>query len=347
MPSSDPRLSQFIDAAKTRGASDEGLAAILSREGWPASQIYGALGEYWARVSGIAVPQRARRGESSREAFLYLLAFSTLATWAGALGSLLFDLINYWLPDAAVPVDFLTLRASVTWRMACLAVTFPIYILATSLVVRETRAEPERLQSGVRKWLTWIALLLTAGGMIGDLICFLDYFLTGEVTLRFLLKCLVVLAMTGAIFAYYVKSLAAPKPGSRELLFGIGASAAAAAVFIGALFVAGTPGAQRQTETDQRRVEDLRQIASAVFVYHAQNSVVPPSLDEPLIRRRLGTIAARDPETSLPYEYRPTAGTKYELCAVFSATSTRAASFWNHPAGRSCFDLDASRTAPY
>ena len=347
MSTSDTRLTEFIEAAKTRGASDEGLAAILSRHGWPASQVYAALGDYWARAAGMEVPRRAGSAEASRDAFFYLLAFSTLTTWTCALGSLLFDLINHWLPDAVSSVSLAGLRSSLTWQLASLAVAFPIYLLVMRRIVRETAAEPERLQSGVRKWLTWIALLITAGSMIGDLIWFLDYFLTGELTLRFVLKCLAVFVITGAIFMYYTASVRAPRGASRDVAYAIGATAACAIVFSTALFVAGTPGMQRQLEADNRRVNDLRQIAGAVFMYRAQRGSIPPSLSDPLIRQRLGSNAGVDPESSAPYEYRPGGETKYQLCAVFRAESAAAPSFWNHSAGRACFDLNATQTAPF
>lgn len=353
MRTADPRLQQFIEAAKTNGASDEALAAILSREGWPVSQVYAALGDYWARVTGMPVPARTGHGESSRDAFLYLLAFSTLTTWVCAMGSLMFDLINHWLPDPVTTRNALAVRSSLTWQMASLAVAFPIFLVVMRRIVRETRAEPERLQSGVRKWLTWIALLLTAGGMIGDLIWFLDYFLTGELTLRFVLKCLVVFVMTAAIFAYYIASLRPVKteevPGavSRDFLFGAGSSAAAVIVFCAALVVAGTPGSQRQLEADRHRVNDLRQIANAVFSYRAQNGSLPASLNDPLIRQRLGMNKASDPVTNAPYEYRPLGDMNYQLCARFSSASVGEASFWNHPAGHTCFDINATQAAPF
>jgi uncharacterized protein DUF5671 len=54
--------------------------------------------------------------------------------------------------------------------MASVAVAFPIFLIVTWAILQEAQQQPERLQSGVRKWLTYIALLLTAGGMISDLI---------------------------------------------------------------------------------------------------------------------------------------------------------------------------------
>src|SRR5580658_1643165 len=200
------RLSEFVEASKAKGASDEFLAAFLTRRGWPADDVYSALGEYWERATGLSIPARSGAGESSRDAFFYLLSFATLATWATALGSMLFQFIDRWFPDSisAAPLD---LRQSVTWQMASIAVAFPIYLLVMRMIVRDTHEHPERLRSGVRKWLTYLALLGTAGTMIGDLIWFLDCFLAGDLTARFALKAVTVMAICGAIFFYYLGSL--------------------------------------------------------------------------------------------------------------------------------------------
>nr|MDQ2901708.1 hypothetical protein [Acidobacteriota bacterium] len=60
------KLREFIQASKSKGASDEFLVALLGRRGWPADDVYTALGEYWAAATGIAVPERGRSNESSR-----------------------------------------------------------------------------------------------------------------------------------------------------------------------------------------------------------------------------------------------------------------------------------------
>ena len=58
---------------------------------------------------------------------------------------------------------YASMRRSVTWQMATLVVAFPIFLLVMRAIVRENAAHPEQLQSGVRKWLTYIALLGTLG----------------------------------------------------------------------------------------------------------------------------------------------------------------------------------------
>lgn len=326
------QLQQFVDAGKNRGASDEFLASLLIRRGWSADEVYGALGAYWEQLTGVPIPDRRPGGESSRDAFFYLLSFATLAAWSTALGSMLFEFINHWLPDATRANRFTPdLRLSVTWQMATIAVAFPIYMIVMRLIFGEVANDPDRLQSGVRKWLTWLALLITAGTMIGDLTCFLDYFLTGELTLRFVFKCAVVLVIAGAVFAWYMGSLRwtklTPVEGirTRARLFAGGAGIAVTAAFCIGLGVAGSPATQRHAEADNRRVQDLRLMAQRRF-NKAQN--------QPILR---------DPETGAPYEYRALEGTIYELCASFrSASPENSGTFWTHSAGRTCFRLDSS-----
>jgi hypothetical protein len=349
------KLFEFVEAAKSKGASDEFLASFLARQGWPQDDVHAALCRYWEGQTGLAVPQRSGGGESSRDAFLYLLSFSTLATWTSALGSMLFQFIDHWIPDPVTRDQIYGVRTAVTWQMASVAVAFPIFLLVMRTILREARERPERLQSGVRKWLTYLALLLTAGAMICDLIWFLDYFLTGELTSRFVLKALTVMLLCGAVFVYYLGSLHWDRDtdvsyaAKRSATFGIGAAAVVVAAFSLGLGIAGTPAAQRGMEADHRRVQDLRAITWAVRSWYQRpgksTAPLPAALPE-LIGKGITRAQTADPESGRLYEYRVKSGSVYELCAVFSGRQEedqiRQTQFWYHAKGRACFTLDAS-----
>ena len=344
MPSTE--LHEFVQASKSKGASDEFLATFLARRGWGTDEIDEALGRYWEIATGVAIPQRSGKAPSAREAFLYLLSFSTLTTWSTALGSICFEFINRWIPDPVSPAYIYNLRSRITWQMASIAVAFPVYLLVMRLIVREA-PDRERAPSGVRNWLTYIAMLVTAGAMIADLIWFLDYFLTGELTLRFLMKSGTVMAICGAIFAYYLGSLRRKEPSDeatgqrRSRRFGIAATVAVMAAFGTGLILAGPPASQRRIEADRRRVQDLREAANVIKVKHDQGAGLPDSL---------AGIVNADPETAAPYEYRKLGASGYQLCAAFAGASEEprnAAGFWRHGAGRQCFTLDAAKPAPW
>ena len=80
-------LIEFLEAARAHGASDDLLANLLERRGWSRKDIYNAFGSVYERLTGLELPGRgARSAESARDAFLYLLSFGTLATWAEHMG---------------------------------------------------------------------------------------------------------------------------------------------------------------------------------------------------------------------------------------------------------------------
>src|ERR1700738_4878353 len=95
-------LQEFLDVARRQGVSEESLQALLRGRGWPEDDIYRALADHYESHSGIPVPLYKRSG-SAKDAFLYLLSFSMLATWTLGLGSILFTLIERWIKDPLSP----------------------------------------------------------------------------------------------------------------------------------------------------------------------------------------------------------------------------------------------------
>lgn len=208
-------LIEFLEAARAQGASDDLLANLLERRGWSRKEIYQAFGSLYERLTGLELPGRAARAaESARDAFLYLLSFGTLATWATGLGSIFFTLIDAQFPDRIAQQPYRNLGLEISGSLASVIVAFPIYLVTMRLLLRGVQAQPEKLESGVRKWLTYIALLLASGTVIGDLVTLLTYFLRGDLTTRFVLKVLTVFIIAGGVFWYYLLWL--EKPSERR-----------------------------------------------------------------------------------------------------------------------------------
>jgi hypothetical protein len=209
-------LIEFIEAARTHGASDALLVDLLDRRGWTRKEIYAAFVSLYERLTGLTMPARVgRSAESARDAFLYLLSFGTLATWTCGLGSLFFTLIDLRFPDPIAP-QFQASDEAIAEAMASLIVAYPLYLIAMQFLLRGVRAQPEKLESGVRKWLTYIALLIASATVIGDLVVFLSGFLRGELSIPFSLKVLTVLVIAGGVFCYYLLWLERPPERRNE-----------------------------------------------------------------------------------------------------------------------------------
>jgi hypothetical protein len=204
-------LMKFVEAAHAQGASDDLVADLLERRGWTRKEIHAAFAAVYERLAGMPMPARGARSlEAARDAFLYLLSFGTLGTWTIGLGSLFFTLIDLGFPDPIAPQQFRSLNQEISGSLASLIVAFPIYLFTMRILLRSIQEQPERLESGVRKWLTYIALLIASGTAIGDLVTFLTYFLRGDLTIRFVLKVLTVLVIAAGVFAYYLLWLEKP-----------------------------------------------------------------------------------------------------------------------------------------
>ena len=130
-----------------------------------------------------------------------MLSFATLGIWSQALGSIGFIAVNRLIED---PLNnnygFYSLASS----LARLIVVYPIYLLLMKILLNNLAEHPESYQSGVRKWLTYIALFITALIVIGNLVWFLTSLLTGSLTVQFVWKSLIVLLIAGGIFCYYL-----------------------------------------------------------------------------------------------------------------------------------------------
>ncbi|MGD1071513.1 MAG: DUF5671 domain-containing protein [Bryobacteraceae bacterium] len=216
MPGEPPTspLIDYIAAAKDHGATDPFLVDLLERSGWPRKEIYAAFGTYYSRLTGLETPQRASGfADSARDAFLYLLSFGTLSVWTLGLGALFFTLIDIHFADPVFQNGYTNHRDSLSGSMASLIVGYPVYLGTMRILLRDLARKPEKAESGVRKWLTYIALLFSACTVIGDLVTFVDYFLRGQLTTPFLLKVLTVLVIAGGVFWYYLAPLEKKESG--------------------------------------------------------------------------------------------------------------------------------------
>lgn len=338
-------LLEFIAAAKAQGVEDEFVLRLLRQNGWSERAVLRAYSSYYGAALKRPIPVRGAGIENARHAFFYLLAFITLGTWAFALGNLFYVFVDMMLKDpltASYMAD--SWRINITYDMAAVIVAFPIFLWMMWIVQHEAMSRPEVLDSGVRKWLTYLSLVITASCLIGDGVAFLQQFLNGSLSEAFVLKSLVLITIAGGIFVYYLGAVRAEAATvRRDQVFAV---IAAAAVLFGismGFIQNGAPAARRNSAFDELRLENLREISNAVNAAWNENHkhALPSSL-QPLFDT---ATPLRDPQTAKPYTYRILGGSRYQLCAAFdTSTMTNSdGSIWNHPAGNFCFTRDAGR----
>jgi hypothetical protein len=210
----DP-LGGFIQTAKERGLPDDALVPLLKQNGWSERRVYRSLSSYYAAALGVAPPSRGGRGVDARDAFLYLLNFITLGFWVVALGELFTILIDRRFPDPATANYGPDLLHQIAWQLATIIVAFPCFVIIVRLIAGEIARRPEAADSGIRAWLTYIALVVAAVSVLTDAIWVLDAFLTGALTIRFVLDSVVVIGLGSGVFTYYLATLRQPAQPDR------------------------------------------------------------------------------------------------------------------------------------
>jgi hypothetical protein len=206
MTSATQELELFVKEALARGLDRESIRKTLVDAGWAPEQARMAIDAYADVVFPVPVP-RPRPQLSAREAFLYLLLFTTLYLSCYHLGSLLFDLINRAYPDKTVRSLGLLPGDSLRWSVSNLVVAFPAFAFIAHYIAKDVAKHPIKRLSPVRRWLTYLTLFIAASVLIGDVTTLVYNVLAGELTSRIALKIVVVTVITGSVFGYYLSDL--------------------------------------------------------------------------------------------------------------------------------------------
>ncbi len=201
-------LQPFLKQALERGETTASITQALKAAGWPEEEITSALRGF-VMIDGFTLPVPRREPYlSAREAFLYLVLFLTLYITAVSFGTLLFALIERAIPDV-LQGNYASIAGLSTVRnsTAALIITFPIFVVLNRFLEKGLERDPLKRGSKVRKWLTYFTLFVAAVSIIVDLITLVGSLLSGELTVRFLLKVAIVLLIAGTAFGYYLWDL--------------------------------------------------------------------------------------------------------------------------------------------
>lgn len=266
---------------------------------------------------------------------------------------LLFSIINLAFPDAVESYwQIESNSSSVRLSIAMLIVFFPTYLILTRRVNVLRRAETNSTYLGLTKWLMYLSLLVGGGVILGDLVAIILAFLEGDLTTRFIMKALVLLAVVGAAFYYYLQDARGYwlTRESQSKLFGAGMAAVVLASLITGFFYTETPKEVREMRLDETQIQDLQQIQYRIEeAMRMSSSTLPASLEEAYDGFEVPTA----PEDREDYSYEVTE-TGFNLCATFSRDSNADAEMWgpmfdatmpikngnnwNYKEGRYCFE---------
>ncbi|HQU07673.1 MAG: hypothetical protein B7X04_01900 [Parcubacteria group bacterium 21-54-25] len=314
--------------------------------------------------------QAVRSKATPKDFFLWAGAMIALYVSVFSFISLVFDYFNYAFPDPLqyyAPDPYLS---GVSYEMASLIVLFPLFLVLMRLIHKSIERDDTRADVWVRRWALYLTLFIAGATIAGDMVTLVMYFFNGDVTLRFALKVLVILLVTGGGFLHFLADLRGywkNNPAKARVL-GWMTSALVVLTIVAGFLIIGTPWQVRLYRYDAEKVSDLQNIQSEIVSYWQAKQVLPAALSD-LNYTIVGYTVPTDPQTGESYEYHVTGALAFTLCATFNAPTQATHTLgeralpvplgsvktvgvvgdvWTHGAGQTCFKrtIDASRSAP-
>lgn len=261
--------------------------------------------------------------------FLSLGVLITLITSVTSFLNLVFSTLNKKFPDVLNATyqygystyDFEGMRMS----LAILIIFFPLFLVSSYFWNKYTKSEMGAGDKVLRKWLIYIILFLSSLTLAIDLVTLIKYFISGEITVRFIWKIIAVIFVAVMVGKYYIFQLWDKKFFGWKLKNGMPFAVVSILVALLAVIysfnVMGSPMSQRELRLDDRRVNDLQNIQYQIINYWQQKEKFPESLKD-LSSPLSGFSLPIDPEfeKGKVYEYSVKDAKKltFELCATFS-----------------------------
>jgi len=303
--------------------------------------------------------------QNAKFAFFYMLSLVALIFMSLAAGMIIFQIINKTIVDGLnlAPGGFSP--DALRFAISAIIIAAPIYFSLMRLINKNLLAGRMEKESGIRKWLTYFILLVSAVVMIGWLIATINSFLNGELTVKFILKSITAIFIAAAIFSFYLYDIRredTSKNNNTIRAYFYGAIVLAAAALIAGFFFVDSPAAVRSQKYDQAIINKFSQIDSAINAYYSETDKLPANLKDLLGGGSAYYIMESDITDSGAnkiFDYNVKAKDIYELCVTFKTANKEQGADksiyfdtrWLHDAGYQCLKqrvalLDNPKQAP-
>lgn len=263
---------------------------------------------------------------NAKYAFYYLLSLAALIFTAVSVQMIVFGIIDRTVADAIAFNSYDSVDSQLRFAISALFIAAPIYYFLSRLIIKGLRKKELEMESPLRRWLTYLIILVAAVIILGVFVSVINNFLSGEMTSRFILKATSMLVMAAAVFSYYFYDMKRKTVDSKDkviTLFGWISAALVLAVFVSAWFFVESPATARAKRLDSILMNNIYQLENSVNTYYSQYGRLPASLDE--IKGSSDVYydsrVETDPETGERIVYRVDGEEKFSFCATFRASS--------------------------
>lgn len=277
---------------------------------------------------------------NAKFAFYYLLSLVALTFTAISVGMIAYGIIDKTIFDVLAT----NTSDSLKFAISSLIITAPIFFVMQNLISKGLKNSDLAKDSGVRRWLTYLILLVSSVTILGVFIGIINGFLSGELTLNSILKALSIIVIAAIIFSFYLYDIkrenVTEKNKVMRIFFFVSLSLIVIA-FAASWFFVESPALTRAKRLDQNIINNISNLENAVNAYNEKYEKLPDTIDEIKNNKDiyLDLKSLSDPETGAPISYRKISNNNFEFCATFRTDTQNV-----NPRDANAYYFDPSKT---
>ena len=260
--------------------------------------------------------------------FISLGVLVTLITSVSSFLTLFFETLNKKFPDALNGIYQYGYNSynyeGIRVTLAILIIVFPVFLILSYFWRKLSRAELSSKDNIIFKWMIYLVIFISSIVVIVDLVVLVNYFVSGEITNRFMYKILGTAVIACLVGFNYFSELKYHNEENNKNKLSIIFTSISVLFFLGLIILSfsimGSPKEQRAWRLDDKRISDLQSIQYQVITFWQQKEKLPTNLSDlsnPITNYSLPV----DPEFEKGFKYEYISGDKltFELCATFMA----------------------------
>lgn len=252
--------------------------------------------------------------------FLLLGILVALITSFVSAVSLVFKGLDRIMPDTTN--GYFSITNSIQNPLAFFIIGIIVLYILEYINKKRIEKDMTHLLVPLRKWMLLSVLFILGLVILGDLITLIKYFLSGEITTRFIAKVLALFGFSAMVFIYYFHVLTWDNIWSRHSrrAFSYLGIVVAILIIVFGFYLIGSPKTQRLIRIDQERERVVQDLNNKVINYWQTIGQMPKNMADLDKLPNYGDNRRQDLSI---YNYKLTDSNKrnYEICTTFNLST--------------------------
>ncbi|MDA3802778.1 MAG: DUF5671 domain-containing protein [Patescibacteria group bacterium] len=264
----------------------------------------------------------------AKYAFLYLLSLISLIFLGISVGIIVFGIIDLSVFDP-LSRSYYRNTDSFKFAISAILISAPVYFLSLRQILKGLKKKELDYDSQIRRWLTYLIILISAVIILGVFVAIINSFLSGGLSTKFILKSITVFIISALVFSYYFYDIKQDEEkkgkgkNKTRTFFLLISLIVILSAFISSWFYIESPRETRMRNLDNSIVNNITSLESLVNNYYQENGELPKELTDIKDLNYYDEDIFINPETREEIEFNILSENEFEFCTEFMLASDK------------------------